>query len=149
MALSLLYKNFIAQSEINVWVIFSLFKQTVAALTIAAFCQAVSRNLKTFEVKSCRRSCWSYITDFIGDLVSRRRSSDYPAISVIHFRPDVFVFTCRSCRAFRRLPQGNFIRWILQEVYPRWMSLRGVPVQCDRWICKGMRGEGHRCEWMA
>ena len=56
MALSLLYKNFIAQSEINVWVIFSLFKQTVAALTIAAFCQAVSRNLKTFEVKLCRRS---------------------------------------------------------------------------------------------
>ena len=53
MALSLLYKNFIAQSEINVWVIFSLFKQTVAALTIAAFCQAVSRNLKTLEVKLC------------------------------------------------------------------------------------------------
>ena len=43
MALSLLYKSYIAQSEINLWVTFKLFKQTVAALTIAAFCQAVSR----------------------------------------------------------------------------------------------------------
>ena len=42
--LLLLYKYYITQSEINLWVIFSLFKQTVAALIIAAICQAVSRN---------------------------------------------------------------------------------------------------------
>ena len=50
-------QNYIAQSEVNLWVIFSLFKQPVAALIIAAFYQAVSRNLKSFEVQLCRRSC--------------------------------------------------------------------------------------------